>query len=253
MRIHLRSVMTLSQRSACLIVLAMLFDTSAAAAPLQLLPHSATYKIKINVLGGELKTQLVATDDGYVATHEVTPTGMSRMLSRGSIRESSEFHATSDGIRATRYLSTDTLSREHSDVAIEFDWDASEASGTVDGEEFSLAMQALSHDRISIQYQLMYDLLNGVRDAEYTMFEIDRLRAVTVRNIGSRIIKVPAGEFVATGIQHQAEGSKRATTLWCVEELGYLPVVIEQHRLGALKFRATLVKYQPGDWVRSER
>ena len=52
-----------------------------------------------------------------------------------------------------------------------------------------------------------------------------------------------AGEFNAVGIQHQAENSSRVTTLWCVKELGYLPVVIEQHRKGKLRMRAELSKY----------
>ncbi|MDH3752084.1 MAG: hypothetical protein OEU40_15990, partial [Gammaproteobacteria bacterium] len=56
---------------------------------------------------------------------------------------------------------------------------------------------------------------------------------------------VPAGEYEAVGIQHQAEGSKRVTTLWCVEELDYLPVIIEQHRKGKLRVRAVLNKYTP--------
>ena len=58
-------------------------------------------------------------------------------------------------------------------------------------------------------------------------------------------MKVPYGRFEATGIQHQAEGSSRITTLWVVEELGYLPVIIEQHRKGKLQVRAVLTDYQP--------
>ncbi|MCH8137152.1 MAG: hypothetical protein IIB77_14350 [Proteobacteria bacterium] len=46
-------------------------------------------------------------------------------------------------------------------------------------------------------------------------------------------------------MQHQAEGSSRTTTLWCVEELDYLPVIIEQHRKGKLRMRATLIRYTP--------
>jgi len=33
------------------------------------------------------------------------------------------------------------------------------------------------------------------------------------------------------------------TTLWCVEELGYVPVLIEQHRKGKLRMRAELQTY----------
>jgi hypothetical protein len=169
------------------------------------------------------------------------------MLARGFIRESSEFRAASDGIRATRYTAEDTLSREPDNVDLRFDWEAGEATGTVNGREFRSTMETLSHDRISIQYQLMSDLLNGVGEAQYTMFEIDRLRNVHVRNIGTKTVKVPAGEYVTVGIQHQSEGSKRVTTLWCAEELGYLPVIIEQHRQGTLKVRATLSTYEPAN------
>ena len=51
--------------------------------------------------------------------------------------------------------------------------------------------------------------------------------------------------FRAVGIQHQAENSSRITTLWCVEELGYLPAVIERHRKGKLQMRALLKTYSP--------
>jgi hypothetical protein len=67
-----------------------------------------------------------------------------------------------------------------------------------------------------------------------------------VRKIGVRKVDVPAGKFEVIGIQHQAEGSRRVTTLWCAEELDYLPVIIEQHRKGKLRVRATLNKYSPG-------
>jgi hypothetical protein len=91
----------------------------------------------------------------------------------------------------------------------------------------------------------MHDLLNNQRSDKYTMFEIDRIRPVNVRVIGEKRVDVPAGKFDVIGIQHQAEGSKRVTTLWCARELDYLPVIIEQHRKGKLRVRATLTDYVP--------
>jgi len=219
--------------------------STAALADSSLRPHSATYKVKISVVSGQLNTELTATDDGYVATHVIKPTGMSRIFSRGTINESSAFRATADGVRPTEYSSVDTISRDKTDVSVHFDWDTGEARGTVNGEDLVSTMDTLAHDRISIQYELMHDLLNAGPSAEYTMFEIDRLRKLEVRNVGRKLVKVPAGKFEAVGIQHQAEGSKRITTLWCVEELGYLPVIIEQHRNGKLRVRAALSKYSP--------
>ena len=219
--------------------------STAALADSSLQPHAAVYKVKISVVSGQLNTELTATDDGYVATHVIKPKGMSRMFARGSINESSRFRAAADGVRPTEYSSIDTISRDKTDVSVHFDWDTGEARGTINGEELVSTMDALAHDRISIQYELMHDLLNGGPSAEYTMFEIDRLRKLNVREIGQKTVKVPAGKFEAVGVQHQAEGSKRITTLWCVEELGYLPVIIEQHRNGKLRVRATLSKYSP--------
>jgi len=217
----------------------------ATVAETTLTPHSAEYKIKISVLGGRLNTELRPTATGYVATHTVKPTGMSRMLARGSISETSEFTTTNDGVRPRHYISKDTISRDKSDASIAFDWDAGEARGTVNGEEVVSVMEGLAHDRVSIQYELMHDLLNAAPGTRYTMFEIDRLRPVNIEIVGEKVVKVPAGEFEVIGIRHQAEGSKRATTLWCSAELGYLPVVIEQHRKGKLRVRATLTEYVP--------
>jgi len=219
------------------------------AAPLYaetpLAPHSATYKVKISVLGGQLNTELRRTDTGYQATHTIQPTGMSRMFARGSLVESSTFDTAASGVKPREYSSRDTLTRDRSNVQVLFDWDAGEARGTVDDTEIVSIIDGLAHDRVSIQYEVMHDLLNNAASDKYTMFEIDRLRPVNVKTIGEKRVDVPAGEFDVIGIQHQAEGSKRITTLWCAKELGFLPVVIEQHRKGRLKVRATLTEYSP--------
>ena len=101
------------------------------------------------------------------------------------------------------------------------------------------------HDRVSLQYGLMYDLLNGGERAEYFLQDAEELKPLSISNIGTKAVKVPFGRFNAVGIQHQRQGSSRVTTLWCVEELGYLPVIIEQHRKGKLRLRAVLTKYNP--------
>jgi len=210
-----------------------------------LAPHSAVYKVKISVLGGLLSTQLRRTETGYEATHVIVPTGMSRMFARGTIEETSAFDTGATGVRPREYSSRDTLSRDKSNVQVLFDWDTGEARGTVDGVEVVSIIEGLAHDRVSIQYEVMHDLLNSATSDQYTMFEIDRLRPVNLRMIGEKRVDVPAGEFDVIGVQHQAEGSKRVTTLWCAKELGYLPVVIEQHRKGKLRVRATLTEYTP--------
>jgi len=226
-------------------MLLALLSWSTAQSMENLTPHTAEYKVKISVVSGRLSTELAATDAGYVATHVIVPTGLSRMLARGEISEASEFSNTEDGILPFAYRSNDTISSDRERSEIQFDWDSRKASGTVNGQAYQSDLDALSHDRVSIQYALMHDLLNDTPISSYRLFEVDKRKTLSVRSIGARQVKVPAGTFSAVGIQHQAENSSRITTLWCVEELDYLPVIIEQHRNGKLRVRAALRRYTP--------
>ncbi len=124
-----------------------------------------------------------------------------------------------------------------------FDWDAQSVDGAVDGEPFTAKTMPGALDRISVQYALMYDLLNDKLRATYLLQESGEIRTLTVTNIGTKQVKVPFGEFEAVGIQHRTGKSSRTTTLWCVEELGYLPVIIEQYRKGKIKGRVVLDQY----------
>ena len=119
------------------------------------------------------------------------------------------------------------------------------ARGTVGNDDVVLQLDGLAHDAVSIQYQLMHDLINDAPSASYVLFDVEKMRVANVRNVGSKTVKTKAGSFEVVGIEHQKEGSSRTTTLWCAPELDYLPVIIEQHRKGKLNFRASLTSYSP--------
>lgn len=233
-----------ADRTSILLLVAIL-STTASFADGRLTPHSAEYKVKISILSGKLSTRLQATDYGYEATHRIVPTGLARLLKGGSIEETSGFESTSDGVMPVRYVSNDTLSKDKTRADISFDWSTGAVTGTVNDEPVESVLEELAHDRVSIQYELMVDLMHGGAGETYILFDVDRLKTLNVSSIGTKEVKVPAGKFTAVGIQHQAEGSSRITTLWCVEELDYLPVIIEQHRKGKLRMRAVLSRYTP--------
>lgn len=208
------------------------------------LPHAATYKVKISVLGGKLKTRVEAVDDGYRAESVIEATGMSRLIARGSIRESSDIQLTDGDLRPQRFVSVDTLSKGGETADLEFDWSERSIDGTVNGAEFNTNLDGDVHDRVSLQYGLMNDLIRGVNRDTYSLQDAEKLKVLSISNVGTKSVKVPYGRFEAIGIQHQADNSSRTTTLWCVEELGYLPVIIEQHRKGKRQMRAVLTDYQ---------
>jgi len=230
--------------AACLLIAASLLAAPSMAAE-GLTPHSAEYKVKISVLSGKLRTRLQATDTGYEATHSIVPTGLAKLFAGGSIEETSSFDSDVDGVLPTHYVSSDTLSKDKTSADISFEWSTGEVNGTVNGEIVTEVLEELAHDRVSIQYELMRDLMLRGASESYILYDIDRLKTLNVSLIGARDVKVPAGKFTVIGVQHQAEGSSRITTLWCAEELDYLPVIIEQHRKGKLRLRATLSRYVP--------
>lgn len=215
-----------------------------AAAQQALTPYSAEYKVKLSILSGSLTTNLRRTGDGYEAVHEIVPTGLARIIKNGSIREQSRFATIGDGVRTSWYQSADSLSKDSPSAEVEFDWSSNEMSGTVNGESVDVALDGLVHDRVAIQYELMLDLLNGGPGDRYLLFDIDEFKTLIVTKVGEKRIKTPAGTYEAIGIQHQSENSSRVTTLWCAAALGYLPVLIEQHRKGKLQMRATLRDYE---------
>ena len=208
-------------------------------------PHTAEYKIKISVLGGKLTTQFQTTETGYFGESVIKATGMSRLIAGGSIREKSWFSAGDGSSQPMQFRAADTLSRDHQVIDFDFNWRANEVTGLINGEEFQAELAGNVHDRVSLQYGLMYDLLNGGERAEYFLQDAEDLKTLSVSNVGTKSVKVPFGRFDAVGIQHQRVGSSRVTTLWCVEELGYLPVIIEQHRKGKLRLREILTRYNP--------
>lgn len=237
--------MIASIRSFLVTSLLGVFIVAGAASAEGLRPHSAEYKVKISVLSGRLNTRLVLTDTGFEATHTIVPTGFARIVSDGAIEEFAGFIPTDDGVLPQRYRSSDTLTNDQTQADVIFDWEAGAIRGTVDNADYAGSVDGLAHDRVSIQYELMFDLMNGGANQTYVLYDVDEFKTLNVSIIGRREIRTPAGRFDAIGIRHQAEGSSRETTLWCVEELGFLPVMIEQHRKGKLRMRASLTEYVP--------
>ncbi len=226
----------------CLILcLGAVFETALAG---DLTPHRAQYKVKIKVLSGKLNTELRATDGGYSANHVIKPTGLSRIVSTGNMNVTSEFETGPDGVKPVSFHEIDTI-RDDPETRLSFDWSTNQVSGTVGTEDVTLQLEGIAHDNVSIQYALMHDLLYAEPADTYVLFDVDKMRIADVKDAGKKTVKTRAGRFDVIGISHQRKGSSRVTTMWCAPELGYLPVIIEQHRKGKLNFRATLTSYTP--------
>jgi hypothetical protein len=216
-----------------------------AGAENSLTPHVAEYKIKVSVLSGRLRTELKASETGYSAKSVLKAAGIASWFVRGDVTESAEFSIIGSGVRPLTFRSVDKVSKNDKFMEFKFDWEQDRVSGTINEETFELELQGRTHDRVSLQYELMLELLNNRRSDEYSLLDSEDFKVLHVSYAGEEDVKVPFGEFRAIKIQHRKENSDRVTTLWCAEELDYLPVKIEQHRDGKLAVRAVLNKYNP--------
>ena len=228
-------------RISLILLLSTVFGTALAG---DLAPHKAQYKVKISLLSGKLNTELRPIEGGYSANHVIRPTGMSRIVTSGKMNVTSEFETGPDGVKPRTFHEIDTI-RDDPETRLTFDWSTNEVSGTVGPEEVTLQLEGIAHDSVSIQYALMHDLLYAEPAETYVLFDVDKMRIADVKDAGKKTVKTRAGKFDVIGISHQRKGSSRVTTVWWAPELGYLPVVIEQHRKGKLNFRATLTSYTP--------
>lgn len=234
-------------RVLCALIVATLMLASVPALSVQTIePHQARYKIKISIASGTLETEVRESAGGFAVNSVIKPTGFARLLTRGTIEESSTFSLASGGVRPSVYASKDTLSKEDKFMDFVFDWDLNAVSGTINDQEYHYDLDGEAHDRVSIQYQLMHNLLNGIESKNYAMLDGDEIKLLEISTLEPRQIKVPFGTFEAIGVRHQAANSKRITTLWCAEELGFLPVMIEQHRKGKRRVHAVLTDYAAG-------
>ena len=234
-------------------VMAVMLLGRAASANPSLVAHEATYKIKISLLGGTLRTVVAESKNGFTATSVISPTGFANILLNGSIEESATFSVGSNGLRPEVYRSADTLSKTDKFMDFTFDWDENAVTANINDEPYVFALDGSVRDRVSIQYELMYNLANNISNSHYVLLDGDRLKQIQITTIGKKTIKTPFGSFEAVGIQHQAKDSTRISTLWCAEELGFLPVLIEQHRKGKRRVRAILTSYVPSRELASEQ
>lgn len=216
-----------------------------ANADQELTPYVAEYKVKISVLSGKLATELRRTESGYSAVSTIRPAGIANVFMNGLIEESSWFSVSSSGVVPERYSSVDTITKDQKAMDFRFDWRKNQVAGTIGDQNYVIPLDGRVHDRVSIQFELMLKLMNASPADRYVMLNEEELRPIVVSNIGRKRVKVPFGSFDVVGIQHRTEDSSRLTTLWCAEELGFLPVIIEQHKNGKLRVRAVLDEYAP--------
>lgn len=211
--------------------------------------------------------------------------GVAKLFVRGELIEDARFALHPDGrLRPLTVSVEDQISDKPREVV--FDWSDADAGieadakadaeagdgltatarGTDRGESFELEVapevldRALLVPAIGLELAQSAGKLNEHGMPELKSFPYDPERGYRARvlekgevqdyfarPLGEEEVEGPDGTPVDTLVlEHQRDGSSRATRFWLAPSLGYLPVRIEQRKDGRDKphFRATLAAYQ---------
>ena len=213
-----------------LIALVLLLPIAAVspAVPARELPHAfeATFTLKAaGATVARIRWSLSPRDGGgYVSTSHTEPAGMVALFRKETRVERSEWKLAGDMLQPLEYHYERTGKKARS-IDITFDWDNKVARHDSQGTAWRLPVPPGTLDKFSYLFALMRDLNRGERHVEYTVADGGRhLKHYVLAGVGEERIETALGTLDTTVIRRERNDSKRVTTLWCADALGFLPV-----------------------------
>lgn len=138
-------------------------------------------------------------------------------ISRGRISDSNfipdDYHYDKDG--------------DEKDYELSFDYGSKTVRRSDTGESWSATMPDLLHDKLSYQVQLMFDLATNPNDFNYAIADRNELKHYEIANLGPEDIQTDMGLFKTVKLERAKPGSRRRTTVWHAETLGWMPIKVE--------------------------
>ena len=162
----------------------------------------------------------------YVSTSRTEPVGVFAFI-RNEVRiERSEWTHEGNWLQPLAYRYTRT-GRKAREIGIRFDWETNVAFHDSPGATWRQPVPPGTMDKLNYIFAMMRDLSRGERRVEYTIADGGRrLKRYLLAGIGEERIETALGTFDTTIIRRDREDSRRQTTLWCANALGFLPVKI---------------------------
>jgi Protein of unknown function (DUF3108) len=221
-----------------LLVTACLATYAAVAEPALPEPFKVSYHVSYRGIGaGRLVFELKRTAEPgryeYVST--ARPNLLARLVVSSSARESSVLVIDREGVRPLTYRLDDGKSSTDDDASLDFDWDAGRVTGTAGKSTVDLPLEPGLEDRMSIQIEVMADLLAGREPGAIGMIDDGQVKEYIYTREGPEHVKTSLGEFDAVIYSSTRPGSSRVARFWYAEALGYLPVRAEQVRKGRVE------------------
>jgi Protein of unknown function (DUF3108) len=223
--------------------IAVLAAVSAGAAPAAAAPasaadagiapfsvhYSADWK-SINVGTSDIELKPDGQPGHYVYTWTITARGVFRLY-RAGLTQKSWLSIDAGHARPEKYHAEDGAST----VSLDFDWNARQATGTSEGKPVQFALADGIQDVMSIQVEVMLDLMNGNLPKTFQIVDKDEVKEFIYSQEGTARIKTAVGDLDTVIVSSQRSGNNRILRMWFAPSLGYIPVQAERTRNGKLE------------------
>ena len=113
------------------------------------------------------------------------------------------------------------------DYELSFDYATNVVMRSDNGPAWRAEMPDQLLDKLSYQGQMITDVAANPQTLNYTVADRGKLKDYDIRNLGVEDVETTLGKFRSIKLQRGDKNSKRQTTGWFAEELGWMPVKVE--------------------------
>ena len=217
-------------RSLVAVAAAVLLVSTAAAAPTEFKPYTATYNGIWKGMTVAVSTlKLEQTGDTWTFSSRSEPRGIGRMAS-GVFPplQVSVVRVTDQGVQPQSFKSTGGDPGKN--IILNYDWQSLRVTGRYEGTEVNLPLTPQVQDDGSVQLALMVELLAGRTPPTVQLIDKNSVREYVFTRDGEATIKTPMGDVHTLIFKSQKKNSPRITRFWCAPDRGYVPMRVQQKK-----------------------
>jgi hypothetical protein len=204
----------------------------SAARAEELRPFEVAYNWSYKGLTVAYSTlSLVRRDsETWVYTSHSEPRGLGRLLSYHPKMESVMRVTDAAGVQPLSYNGTAGTSSTKRDIHVIFDWDHGRVTGIYEDSKLDQPLEPGTHDDLSIQIALMYELLRGRAPERFLLLDKTETRGYHYTRERQETLDTALGSISTIVYKSVKENSPRITRFWCAPDRGFLPMRVQQTR-----------------------
>jgi len=205
--------------------------------PLTVQPFTAVYQLEWHGLVAGYSTLTLAepTPGRYEYSSVNRARGIFRLAFPDAISEESTFRMAGGRVEPLTYREHNG-SKANQNVSLDFDWTMGRARGTAGGKSVDQPLEPGTQDPLSVQVELMRDLLAGDPPTHFLLFDHDSAKQYQYTRERTVTLDTAMGRFDTVIYRSDRPDSDRVMRLWLAPSLGYLPVQAVRWRKGKVEF-----------------